>query len=135
METSNQLVAYRSDHLPHRLAVKTSLIAVCNTIRRNKASTSVRNIETLAPKILSGTRLNWNVIFEAQPYCLPPEIIPLKHRRPFDNLRRIMNPIQFENGVLTNQGALVEPGSNQDNTPPENPGYNLRSRNARVSLS
>ena len=125
-------MAYRSDHKPHRLAVETSLISVCKTIHGNKASTSVRDIETLAPKILGGTRLNWNVIFETQPHCLPPEIIPLKHRKPFENLRRLINPFQSENGIVTNQAAVVEPGSNQDNTS-DTPGYNLRSRNVRIT--
>ena len=86
MDTSRELVAYRSSHLPHRLAVETSLISVCNTVRGNKASTSVRDMESLAPRILSGTNLNWKVILETQPQCLPPELIPLKHRQFFVSL-------------------------------------------------
>ena len=134
MDTSNERVAYRSDHKPHRLAVETSLISVCKTIRGNKASTSVRDIETLAPKILGGTRLNWNIIFETQPHCLPPEIIPLRHRKPFENLRRLTGPLQSENGILTTQVATVEPRSDQDSTS-DTPGQNLRTRTVRNYLS
>ena len=83
MDTTSELVPYRSKSLSHRLVVETSLIAACHTIDGNKASSSTRDINILAPMILQGASIDWRVIAEAQPTKLNPEVIPRHCRRYF----------------------------------------------------
>ena len=83
MNTSSGITAYESDSYSHRLVVETSLIYACNTIKGNKSTSSTRDIDLLAPKILQGAPLNWNEIARVQSSTLKPDVIPRKHLKLF----------------------------------------------------
>ena len=57
---------------------------VCNTIDENTQSAFTPDIDILAPMILKGTPLDWNIVSIAQPN-LCQRVIPKKHRKFFSN--------------------------------------------------
>ena len=82
MRTDLQLVAYKSKSKPHRLIVESCLMQVCNTIDENTQSAFTPDIDILAPMILKGAPLDWNIVSIAQPN-LCQRVIPKKHRKFF----------------------------------------------------
>ena len=86
MDTVSELVPYKSKSLSHRLVVESSLIASCHTIKGNKASSSTRDMDVIAPMILKGSSINWKSLVEAQPTKLRPEVIPTHCRRMFHHI-------------------------------------------------
>ena len=86
MDTTSELVPYKSKSLSHRLVVETSLISASHTISGNKASSSTRDIDIIGPMILKGTSsINWKHIAEAQPRRFNTEVIPRHCRKFFQN--------------------------------------------------
>ncbi|CAL4069790.1 unnamed protein product, partial [Meganyctiphanes norvegica] len=73
MDTSSGTVVYTSSSLPHRLVIETCMISICNTIHKNTASSCPRDMDTLAPRILSGAPIRWNLLAIVQPTCLARE--------------------------------------------------------------
>ena len=67
MKTNLQLVAYKSKSKTHRVIVETCLMQVCNTIDENTPSAFTTGIDLLAPMILKGAPLDWEIISIAQP--------------------------------------------------------------------
>ena len=83
MNTSSGITAYESDSYSHRLVVETSLIYACNTIKGNKSTSSTRDIDRFAPKILQGAPLNWKDLARVQSSTFKPDAIPRKHLKLF----------------------------------------------------
>ena len=77
-DTANGFEVYKSDSLPHRLTVETCLLSISHTIKGNKASTSNRDMNILAPMILEKAPIKWNLLSEIKPPCLRIEKIPKK---------------------------------------------------------
>ena len=99
MDTTSQLVPFRSNSLSHRLVVETSLISACHTILGNKASSSTHDIDILSPMILQGASIDWKVIAVAQPNRLKPEVIP-RHCKKFfrqQGINQVVRPPTTEN--------------------------------------
>ena len=119
LDTSKELVAYKSNSKPHRLNIETCLITVCNTVRGNKASTSTRDMKTLAPKILNGAPINWKIISTVQPTCLSDEIIPKSAKKFFR---------ESEDLPSENVTAMAPPIPEDGNPQLIAPTYQLRSR-------
>ena len=84
MKTDLQLVAYKSKSKPHRLIVESCLMQVSNTIDENTPSAFTPDIDLLAPMILKGAPLDWQIIAIAQPRFYQ-RAIPKKHRKFFSN--------------------------------------------------
>ena len=83
LDTANGFEVYKSDSLPHRLTVETCLLSISHTIKGNKASTSNRDMNILAPMILENAPIKWNLLSEIKPPCLRIEKIPKKYRKFF----------------------------------------------------
>ena len=83
MNTSSGITAYESDSYSHRLVVETSLIYACNTIKGNKSTSSTRDIDLFAPKILQGAPLNWKDLARVQSSTFKADVIPRKHLKLF----------------------------------------------------
>ena len=83
LDTVNGLEAYKSTSLPHRLVVETCLLTIGHKIKGNKASTSIRDMDTLAPMILEEAPIKWDELAKIRPPCLRTEKIPKKHRKFF----------------------------------------------------
>ena len=83
LDTVNGFEVYKSESLPHRLAVETCLLSIGHTIKGNKASTSTRDMNTLAPMILEEAPIKWNLLAEIRPPCLRIEKVPRKYRKFF----------------------------------------------------
>ena len=82
--SSTCLVPYRSNSLFHRLAIETSLISSCKTIKGNKTSSCNKDMNILAPIILRAANIDWKIIAEAQPK-FNSDIAPRKYRIFFSN--------------------------------------------------
>ena len=67
MKTNLQLVAYKSKSKTHRLIVESCLMQVSDTIDENTSSAFTTGIDLLAPMILKGAPLDWEIISIAQP--------------------------------------------------------------------
>ena len=94
MDTTSEFALYRSNSLSHRLIVETCLIAACHTIRGNTRSHTVRDHDKIAPMILRGAPLDWELIARFQPTKFNREAIPRKHRKLFQHPGRLpANPV------------------------------------------
>ena len=76
---ANGLRPYMSTSLSHRLVIETCFITLCRTTKGNKASSSIRDMNTLGPIILRAAPIDWKVVSKAQP-SLNPDIVPRKYR-------------------------------------------------------
>ena len=102
MKTDLQLVAYKSKSLPHRLVIESCLMKVSNTIRNNTSSAFSEDIDLLAPMILKGAPLDWEVVSIAQPY-FDQRAIPKKYKKFFSN-----NSVAVIDGVDVNPSPVPE---------------------------
>ena len=84
MKTNLQLVAYKSKSKTHRLIVESCLMQVSDTIEENISSAFSTGIDLLAPMILKGASLDWEIVSIAQPSFYQ-RAIPKKYRRFFSN--------------------------------------------------
>ena len=116
MDTSNGVVVYESSSLPHRIVIEACLIAVCNTVQGNQTSTSTTDMSSIAPKILRGAPIKWDVLAACQPSCLSEGTVPKRFRKYFRNF----------NGGSNNSTTQAVDGSDEA-TPIIIPRYNLRS--------
>ena len=91
LDTVNGFEVYKSDSLPHRLTVESCLLAIGHKIDGNKASTSTRDFDTLAPMILEEAPIKWKMLSRIRPPCLRTEKIPRRYRKFF--LLRKYNPL------------------------------------------
>ena len=108
MDTTSEFALYRSNSLSHRLIVETCLIAACHTIRGNTRSYTVRDHDKIAPMILRGAPLDWELIARFQPTKFNREAIPRKHRKLFQHPGRLpANPVDnFPVPVVQSSPAL-----------------------------
>ena len=83
LDTANGFEVFKSDSLAHRLTVETCLLAIGHKIDGNKASTSTRDFETLAPMILEEAPIKWQMLSKIRPPCLRIEKIPRRYRKFF----------------------------------------------------
>ena len=83
LDTVNGFEVYKSDSLAHRLTVESCLLAIGHKIDGNKASTSTRDLDTLAPMILEEAPIKWNLLSRIRPPCLRKEKIPRRYRKFF----------------------------------------------------
>ena len=116
MDTSNGVVVYESSSLPHIIVIEAWLITVCNTVHGNQASTSTTDMNSIAPKVLSGAPFKWDVLAACQPNCLSEGTVPMRFRKYFRN----------SNGSLENSSTQAADGSDEA-TPYIITRYNLRS--------
>ena len=110
---------YRSSSKLHRLIVETSLITLCTTVKDTKASSNVRDMDTIGPIILRAAQIDWKALAKVQPN-LSNSIVPKTHQRFFG----FNNPI--------NPASSFGNSSSLDTRPPDPPlevthGYLLRS--------
>ena len=113
MKTDLQLVAYKSKSLQHRLVIKSCLMKVSKTIPNNTSSAFSEDIDLLAPMILKGTPLDWEVISIAQPH-FDQRAIPKKYKKFFSN-----NPAAVTVGVDVDPRPVPErPEPPRDISPP-----------------
>ena len=98
LDTKNEFAPYRSNSLSHRLIVETCLISACHTIRGNTKSYTVRDHDKIAPMILQGAPLDWELIAKFQPTMFNKEAIPWKHRKLFQQTgNHIIQAIPVDN--------------------------------------
>ena len=120
LDTVNGFEVYKSDSLPHRLTVETCLLSICHKVKGNKASTSTRDMDTLAPMILEEAPIKWQKLAEVRPPCLRIDKVPMKYRK------------FFTDSIASNSAEL-----SPENTmlPQVTPHYNLRPRRRRLNSS
>ena len=82
MNTDQQLVVYKSKSKPHRLVVKSCLMKVSNTIPHNTSSSFSKDIDLLAPMVVKGAPLDWEIISKAQP-SFNQRVVPKKYKKFF----------------------------------------------------
>ena len=84
MRTDQQLVVYRSRSKPHRLVTESCLMNVSRTIPHNTSSAFSQDIDLLAPMIVKGAPLDWEIISTAQP-SFDQTVVPKKYRKFFSS--------------------------------------------------
>ena len=82
MNTDQQLVVYKSKSKPHRLVVESCLMKVSNTIPHNTSSSFSKDIDLLAPMVVKGAPLDWEIISKAQP-SFNQRVVPKKYKKFF----------------------------------------------------
>ena len=87
IDPSNALTPYRSTSKLHRLIVETSLITLCNTVKDSKATSNVRDMDTIGPIILRASKIDWKALAEAQP-SLSHSIVPRTYQRFFGTINQ-----------------------------------------------
>ena len=110
MNTDQQLVAYKSECKTHRLVVESCLMQMSDTIDNNTVSTFSADIDLLAPMILKGTPLDWEVVSKAQP-SFDQRVVPMKYRKFFSNTPAVND----DNATTPGQVIIppIPPGSRQ----------------------
>ena len=122
LDTANGFEVYKSDSLAHRLTVESCLLAIGHKIDGNKASTSTRDLDTLAPMILEEAPIKWNLLSRIRPPCLRTEKIPRRYRKFFTE------EIQPPPEALLDPAIVDDPA---DTILQMNHNYNLRPRSAQ----
>ena len=84
MNTHQPHIVYKSESQTHRLIVESCLLKLSNIIPDNTSSSFSRDIDLLAPKILKGAPLDWEIVSIAQP-SFDQRAVPKKHRRFFSS--------------------------------------------------
>ena len=82
MNTHQPHIVYKSESETHRLIVESCLLKLSNHIPDNTSSSFSRDIDLLAPKILKGAPLDWEIVSIAQP-SFDQRAVPKKYRRLF----------------------------------------------------
>ena len=84
MNTHQPHIVYKSESETHRLIVESCLLKLSNHIPDNTSSSFSRDIDLLAPKILKGAPLDWEIVSIAQP-SFDQRAVPKKYRRFFSS--------------------------------------------------
>ena len=79
IDPCNAIIPYRSSSKLHRLIVETSLITLCTTVKDTKASSNVRDMDTIGPIILRAAQIDWKALAKVQPN-LSNSIVPKTHQ-------------------------------------------------------
>ena len=104
MKSEEEHVPYRSNSVTHRLLVETCLITVCQTVKGNKATAATKDIELIAPMILKGSPINWNVVAKAEPGCIDQRIVPKKYRGLFSHSTRNPSiPVELHDSAVPSE--------------------------------
>ena len=121
LDTVNGFEVYKSESLSHRLTVETCLLTIGHKINGNKASTSTRDMETLAPMILEEAPIKWQMLSRIRPPCLRIEKIPRKYRKFFTEELQSPPEIPLETNIIEEPADITLSSQVTSN-------YDLRSR-------
>ena len=119
LDIENAVVPYRSSNKLRMKIIEACLISLCTTVKDNKASCSIRDMDILGPIILGASPIDWKLLASAHP-TLSLDVVPKAYKRFFTN-PSLDNPIA---PVELPQPPLA---------PPSPPGMTTRSRNAASS--